>query len=229
MNSKILPFEAYLEACENGYFKHLEKIVLNEPFYSYLFALNVPGANVSLLKGHMGVYLKKYHNDVTNNMNILDVYLEARKHGSFKDLENAVLKDPYYSYLFALNVLKVDKELLKKHMEVYLNLYNNDIINKLNPFEAYLKAKNDGYSKELESIASKDLIWLHNFARDIPGANIERLQNKVLQHPWPSLMFAKNIPGADINLLIKHMGKYLDVYCGYIVYEFIQKAIANSI
>jgi len=41
--------------------------------------------------------------------------------------------------------------------------------------------------------------WAYYFARDIPGANIEKCQESSCQEPEYAYYFAKFIPGADIE------------------------------
>jgi hypothetical protein len=54
---------------------------------------------------------------------------------------------------------------------------------------------------EEEVLASGNPELAYRFARDVPGANIKKLEDIVVQDPYWSYLFAQDIPGANIRRL----------------------------
>jgi hypothetical protein len=71
------------------------------------------------------------------------------------------------------------------------------------PREAYYKALESGYTRELEEIACKDYWYAYRFARHVSGANIEYCQEKACKNPWCAYWFAQDVPGADLNYCLE--------------------------
>jgi len=65
--------------------------------------------------------------------------------------------------------------------------------------DAYHKARESGYTRELEEIACKDPGDAYWFALHIPGANIKYCQEHACKYPEYAYWFASDIPGADIK------------------------------
>jgi len=73
----------------------------------------------------------------------------------------------------------------------------------MKPSEAYYKAWESGYTKELEEIACKNPLWAYYFACDVPGADIKYCQEHACKNPWYAYLFARDIPGADLNYCLE--------------------------
>ena len=73
----------------------------------------------------------------------------------------------------------------------------------MNSKEAYYKAIESGYTRELEEIACKYPRYAYKFALYIPEANIEYCQEHACKNPGYAYWFAHDIPGADINYCLK--------------------------
>jgi hypothetical protein len=69
----------------------------------------------------------------------------------------------------------------------------------MTPEDAYCKARESGYTRELEEIACKDPIDAYDFARVIPGANIDYCQEKACRDSFYAYCFARNVAGANIE------------------------------
>jgi len=65
--------------------------------------------------------------------------------------------------------------------------------------EAYIKAIESGYTRELEEIACKYPGYAYYFAHYVPEANIEYCQEHACKKPGYAYWFAHDIPGADIE------------------------------
>jgi len=69
--------------------------------------------------------------------------------------------------------------------------------------EAYKKARESGYTRELEEIACKDPYLAYMFACYVPGANIKYCQEHACEKPEDAYWFALYVPGADLNYCLK--------------------------
>jgi hypothetical protein len=56
--------------------------------------------------------------------------------------------------------------------------------------------------KKLEDVVVQDPFWSYYFAKNVVGANIRRLEDVVVQSPYWSYLFALKIPGANIRRLM---------------------------
>jgi len=75
------------------------------------------------------------------------------------------------------------------------------------PLEAYNKARESGYIRELEEVACKDPYYAYLFARFIPEANIEYCQEHACKSPVYAYWFAHNVPEANIEYCQEHACK----------------------
>ena len=73
----------------------------------------------------------------------------------------------------------------------------------MKPKEAYYKAYESGYTRELEEIACKDLWYAYRLVRNVPEANIEYCQEKACKEPYYAYRFACDVPGADLNYCLE--------------------------
>jgi len=73
----------------------------------------------------------------------------------------------------------------------------------MKPIDAYYKAFDSGYTRELEEIACKNHWYAYRFARFIPGADIEYCQEWACKDPENAYYFARDIPGADLNYCLE--------------------------
>jgi len=69
--------------------------------------------------------------------------------------------------------------------------------------EAYYKARESGYTRELEEIACKYPGYAYYFACDVYGANIEYCQKWACKHPWYAYWFACDVSGANLNYCLE--------------------------
>jgi len=69
----------------------------------------------------------------------------------------------------------------------------------MNSSEAYWKALDLGYTRELEEIACKHPKWAYYFAINVQGANIEYCQEHACKNSLYAYCFACDVPGADIE------------------------------
>jgi len=73
----------------------------------------------------------------------------------------------------------------------------------MTPLDAYYKARESGYTRELEEIACKNTWYAYYFARNVPGANIEYCQEIACKYPQLAYDFARYVAGADLNYCLK--------------------------
>jgi len=73
----------------------------------------------------------------------------------------------------------------------------------MTPIEAYKKALESGYTKELEEIACKDPEPAYFFAYDIPRADIEYCQEWACKDPQYAFIFALYVSGSDLNYCLE--------------------------
>jgi len=73
----------------------------------------------------------------------------------------------------------------------------------MTPKEAYYKAYESGYTRELEEIACKDIYYAYWFARVISGANIKYCQEWTCKDSYYAYCFARNVPGADLHYCLE--------------------------
>jgi len=69
--------------------------------------------------------------------------------------------------------------------------------------DAYYKARESGYTRELEILACKNPLWAYYFACDVPGANIEYCQEWACKEPRWAYEFACGFPEADLNYCLE--------------------------
>ena len=69
--------------------------------------------------------------------------------------------------------------------------------------EAYYKAGESGYKKELEEIACKHPEYAYMFACYVPGADIEYCQEWSCKAPRFAYRFALDVKGADMNFCLE--------------------------
>jgi len=67
------------------------------------------------------------------------------------------------------------------------------------PLEAYKKARESGYTRELEEIACKEPAYAYWFARDVPEADIKYCQEHACKKPGYAFLFARHVPEANIE------------------------------
>jgi len=73
----------------------------------------------------------------------------------------------------------------------------------MNSSEAYYKALDLCYTRELEEIACKNPIYAYHFARAIKGANIKYCQEWACKDPHWAYCFARHIKGADLHYCLE--------------------------
>jgi len=73
----------------------------------------------------------------------------------------------------------------------------------MTPIEAYLKALESGYTKELEEIACKYPYWAYCFSRNVSGANIEYCQEHACKDPLHAYWFARYVSESDLNYCLE--------------------------
>jgi len=73
----------------------------------------------------------------------------------------------------------------------------------MTPIEAWKKARDSGYTRELEEIACKEPAYAYYFALDVKGANIEYCQEKACKHSYWAYNFAHNVPEAGLNYCLE--------------------------
>lgn len=88
--------------------------------------------------------------------------------------------------------------------------------------KAYKDAISFGYKKKYEDLVLISPSSSYWFAKDIPGANIQRLQVAASKDSYYAYRFAVSIPGADIEFLEKSMGRYLKIFHNEIVRDIIE-------
>jgi len=79
-------------------------------------------------------------------------------------------------------------------------------------FDAYDKACEEGFTKELQLKACELAYVAYLFARNVKGADVECCQIRACVDPWLAFEFAMNVEGADIEYCKQHMGYHLDEY-----------------
>jgi len=73
----------------------------------------------------------------------------------------------------------------------------------MTPEEAYCKAYESGYTRELEEIACNDPGWSCYFARYVPGADIKYCQEWACKAPEWAYEFARYVSGSDLNYCLE--------------------------
>jgi hypothetical protein len=73
----------------------------------------------------------------------------------------------------------------------------------MKPGEAYYKALESGYTKELEEIACKNPEYAYFFACYVTGANIEYCQEHACKDPVWAYWLARVVSGADLNYCLE--------------------------
>jgi len=73
----------------------------------------------------------------------------------------------------------------------------------MKPEDAYCKATESGYTRELEEIACKKSLYAYCFACDVPEANIEYCQERACKDPKFAYLFARYVPGANLNYCLE--------------------------
>jgi len=70
-------------------------------------------------------------------------------------------------------------------------------------YDAYWKAYESGYTKELEEIACNDPHYAYYFAINVPGANIKYCQKHACKNPKYAYWFTCGVPEADLNYCLE--------------------------
>jgi hypothetical protein len=177
-----------------NYSKEKEQEVINskDPRKSYLFAKDVPGANIQELQ-----------KVVLSSFPYSYFFAKDVPGANIQELQKVILSSPYYSYLFAKDVPGANIQELQK---VVLN----------EPESSYLFAKDipGANIQELQKGVLNNPVWSYKFAK-LPGANIQELQKAVLSEPHFAYEFARYIRGADKEFLlqgVKDNPYYLGLY-----------------
>jgi len=77
----------------------------------------------------------------------------------------------------------------------------------MTPKEAYWKARESGYTKELEEIACNDPHYAYFFAINVPEADIKYCQEHACKSPKYAYWFAYWVTGASIKYCQEHACK----------------------
>jgi hypothetical protein len=118
----MTPSEAYF-LLKNNILKEdinlLEKIILNDDFYTYQYSLNV-------IKGPW----KEGENIITSNPKRSYLYSLNVIKGPWKEGEKIISEDPFYSIQYAVNVLNNYFE--QSHSKIFYSTYKDTYIHFLN-------------------------------------------------------------------------------------------------
>jgi len=203
--------------------RELEKAVIkdNNPFLAFHLAREISVFHLST---------KKLENFVINNASSDLIYRYARdvKNANINKLQNALIskKDTIALAKFAIFVRGSDKRIILdiikkennakaaylfiKHIK-YLNIneIKNIIIHSKKPRYLFELAKKTKSKKELEIIEdliilSKSDLYVRLFAKHIHGANIEKLENRIIRsnNKTEMIKFAKEIKSPRLNKLL---------------------------
>jgi len=82
----------------------------------------------------------------------------------------------------------------------------------MKPQEAFAKARQNGFTEELQEIACQENWSAFYFAKHVVGADITKCQQAACRYSYFAMRFAEVVPGADIEYCKQYMGEFLDPY-----------------